>query len=190
LRADGADLSVALLNLDVDDRDDARRRGVTPVMTGGNISVGVAEENEVPTALFQIPDPFLPTRALAFAPSGDLFVAGQATGGGFGLKRIKIDRAVEDLASLPARPEGMWSRPGGGVYLAWEPGGSVAARLLAVDAAGKLGPEQEFRLNGGGYLSEIEGITFDKQGRAIVAGSGFDATNQRISGVFVFAAQP
>jgi hypothetical protein len=190
LRANGANLSVALLNLDVDDRDDARRRGVTPVMTGGSLNIGVAEEDEQPSALFQVADPFVPTRALAFSPAGDLFVGGQAAGGGFGLKRIKLDQSIEDLGQLPARPEGMWTRPAGGVYLAWEPGGSAAARLLAADAAGKLGAEQELRLSAGGFLTEIEGIAFDKQGRAIVAGSGFDATNQRISGIYVFAKRP
>lgn len=189
LSAQGVNIRVALLSLDVDVRDEAKRRGVTPSMTGGSISVGIAEEDEPPAALFQVADPFLPTRALAFAPAGELFLAGQTSGGSFGLKRIKPDQAIEDLGTLPARPEGMWTRPAGGVYFAWEPGGSTPARLMAADAAGKLGTEQELRLKDGGFLSEVEGIAFDKQGRALVSGAGFDAGNQRIKGVFVFAVR-
>jgi hypothetical protein len=189
LGAAGVDIRVALLNLDVKDRDDARRRGLVPTMTGGAISIGIAEEDEPPTALFQVADPFVPTRVMAFAPNGDLFLGGQTTTG-FGLKRIKPDQTIDDLGAVPARPEGMWPRPAGGVYFAWETNSSTPARLVATDPAGTRGAEQELRLANGGFLSEITGLTVDKQGRALVAGSGFDGSNQRVSGVFVFAARP
>jgi hypothetical protein len=185
LRADGVLLHVALLNLDPDKRDEARRMGRTPDMLGGTIYYATAEEDEPPKALFQVADPFVPTRAMAFSSSGDLYLAGQTSAGGFALKRLTSDQSIVDVAALPARPEAMWARPEGGVYLAWEVTGAPA-RIAYVDTQSTLQGETEIRLKDGGFLAQVEGLTFDNQRRPVMTASGFDAAGRRVSGMFTF----
>lgn len=178
-------LSVALLGLDPEKRDEARRTGVTPSMTGGNIQFGVAEEGEPSQVLFQVPDPFAPTRAMAFASTGDLYLAGQTGEAGFAVKRLKKDQSLQDIGGLADRPFGMWSGPEGDVYLSHETAGAPA-RLRRVDAGGQLGPEMELRLEAGGFLYQVKGLAFDRQGNPLLTGVGFDADSRRVSGIYTF----
>ena len=80
----------------------------------------------------------------------------------------------------------MWADSEGGLYLADEPNGGVA-HLSHFDAAGHLGEPVELRLKDGGFLNKVEGLTIDAQGRAILTGTGFDAANHTLTGMFVFS---
>lgn len=187
LRAEGELLSVAVLRLDPEKREEALRNGVTPGMTGGSIYFSRAEEDEAADPLFQVPDPFFPTRSMAFGRGGDLYLVGQTSAGGFGVKRLSADQRVTDVvAALPARPERIWVGPTGDLYMLHENGG-LPSEIWRYTPDGRFVGDTELRLKTGAVLNQVEGLTFDSEGRALVAGVAFDAAGKRVTGIFRFS---
>jgi hypothetical protein len=176
-----------VVSLDPEKRKEAKRQNVTPDRTGGNIQYARTEEDEVPQALFTVPDPFKPTRFIAAEPDGTTWLTGTKPEGGFGLKRLEADKSLTDVpVSLPGSPDGLFADGRDGVYLVKNYAGG-AAQVTRVGDDGSVQGPWEVRLKSGGYLAEITGMARDASGHLIVGGNGFDAGNARVSGLYSFS---
>lgn len=152
----------------------------------GSLYFAQSEEDKTPKALFSIPDPFAPTSAMAFSPSGDLYLLGSKNGSGLGVKRLKSDKTLEDVAlPLSAIPDGFWIGPDGDLYLSTN-GVANPAVVRRFDASGKPEGESEVRLKDGGFVSAIRGMAFDAQGHILMTVSGYDKDNQPLKSVIAF----
>jgi hypothetical protein len=153
---------------------------------GGRLFYARAEEGEAPSALFQIPDPLSPTSRMAFAPSGDLYLAGPNKEGRQSLLRVKADQTVSVLPVTPDKvPDGMWVTPTGEVLMAFD-GVNGPARLLRYNADGEARGTSSLEFAGGGYLISPRGLVVDQQGRFVVGGRGFDGGSRTVDGLYRF----
>lgn len=182
LAPDDAEMLVAAVNLTRDGEAEREQEEVK----GGQLTVGRAEEGEAPTLLFNIPDPLEPTVRMAFSPEGDLFLAGPNKQGQQALVRVKQDRSVATVATgFPAVPDRLVFAPSGDVVLAFDSTTSAAA-LRLVGPNGEAKGEASLTLKDNGYLTTVQGVTFDAEGRMIVAGRGFNGARETVSGLFRF----
>jgi hypothetical protein len=154
--------------------------------TGGSLTFAQSEEDKTPRALFQIPDPFFPTTRMAFAPNGDLYLAGPIRGGGLSIKRLKADKTLDDVSiALSAVPDGLWVGPDGDLYLAQD-GLATPAIVKRYGADGQLKGQSEVKPKDGGFVANVRGLAFDSQGRILMAVAGFDSAGRSLKTVLSF----
>lgn len=179
----GREMLVAAISLesDTDVAEENKRDG-----KGGRLFYARAEEGEAPSSLFQIPDPLYPTSRMAFAPSGDLYLAGPNKEGRQTLLRVKADQTVTTLPVTPDKvPDGMWVAPTGEVLMAYD-GVNGPARLVRYSPDGEARGASSLELAEGGYLLSPRGLVVDQQGGFVIGGRGFDGNSRTTDGLYRF----
>jgi hypothetical protein len=179
LGADGDVFTLGVIRLDPDaGKGDTKVRDILYVR---------AEEDEAPEALFRIPDPFAPTTRMAMGPGGVLYLAGPTPAGSLAIKRLTKDQKLEDVPiPLPRIPEHMWMGPAGNLYLVTETTGNEPATVRAYTPSGQLVGESAVTLADGQKVYAVDGLTFDREGKPLLAGSAIAADLKITTGLFAF----
>ncbi len=178
LGADGDVFTLGVIRLDPDALEgDTRDREILYIR---------AEEDEPPEANFRIRDPFEPTKHMALAPGGVLYLVGSTTTT-LGVKRLTKDQQLADLPiPLPRIPDHVWTDPAGNLLLVTESTGAEPAKLRRYAPSGEAAGETDLTLASGEKIFSVDGLTFDAENRVILAGSAIAADLQTTTGIFTF----
>lgn len=146
-----------------------------------------AEEDKDAEGLFRIPDPFEPTVRMAVGPGGVLYLMGPTKAGTLELKALTKDQQLTTLPVPLARiPDHLWVDPAGDLYLASESTGNEPARIRRIKPDGTLVGEVEVVLADGRKVFAIDGLTWDLQGKPLLAGTAIAADLRTQTGIFTF----
>ncbi|MEB3328239.1 MAG: hypothetical protein VKQ33_03285 [Candidatus Sericytochromatia bacterium] len=180
LRAEGTVLTMALLRLDAEEKAarTTNKRDIVYVQ---------ADPERDPLAVFQVPDPFVPTRRLALAPGGALYLLGATRGGTLGAKRLDATQQLTDVAlGLTRMPDLVTFDAAGRLWLAYNSTGAEPATVAVHDPTGALLRSQPVTLADGARVYDVRGLVFDRAGVPLLAGSAIYADLRRVHGIFEF----
>gem|GEM_PF-4601040 len=180
LGAQGDVVTLGMLKYDIEEktRKTTNKRRVAYVR---------GEEDETPEAIFDIDDPFAPTRALRVGPDGDLYVMGLKAGGGAGFGLLGKDQQWREVSiSVPGFPDRFWVGPNGDWYLAQDGTGATAARLRRFSKQGLPLGETSLQVSEGNTVLRVLGLCFDVAGVPIMALETLGRAGQTDQGLYVF----
>jgi hypothetical protein len=180
LRVDGTVVTLATLRLDPDEKaaKTTNMRFVTYVQ---------GDPERDPGAVFQVADPFVPTRRMALGPDGRLYLFGATTGGQLGVKRLDAAQQLVDLPiALSRMPDLVTFDPAGRLWLAYNTTGSEPATVAVHDPSGALVGTLPVTLADGAKVFQVRGLAFDRAGIPLIGGSAITSDLRTVHGIFEF----
>jgi hypothetical protein len=184
LRAEGTVVTLATLRLDPEEKlaKTTNKRFITYVQ---------ADPEREPTAIFQVPDPLVPTRRMALGPGGALYLLGTTASGSLGCKRLEPTQQLSDVAlGLTRMPDLVTVDPAGRLWLVYNSTGAEPATVAVHEPGGALLRSQPVTLADGGRVFEVRGLAFDRAGVPLVGGRAMYSDLSTVHGIFEFKPRP
>jgi hypothetical protein len=184
LRAEGTVLTLAAVRLDVDEK-------AAKTTNKRTITYTQADPERDPLAIFQLPDPFVPTRRMAIGPGGALYLLGATQGGALAAKRVDATQQLTDVPlGLTRMPDLVTFDPAGRLWLAYNSTGADPATVAVHAPDGTLVRSQPVVLADGARVYEVRGLDFDRAGTPLVGGSAIYPDLRTVHGIFEFKPRP